>query len=447
MAHENSAHELSTSKVHGTLHFSLYSCDPFVIQTLNNASEISNQQNIQLKSKIFQSIEEAIENLTYNQDSKLIFIDFNRDEERAILKSKVKEIYNDPWLHGTLIIIITNEIEDEEKIELLNYGVIDIISINDLTEKSHLLFKVISTLYYNLKFRQFSKNNFVIKKGKITLVNDLSKISNVCDFLIANCYSVGIRNLKILSKIYLTLYELISNAIEHGNCNIGYFKKAELIRNKITMTEHIHLIKNSNDISSKKVTIYYSLQNNIAKFQIDDEGIGFDVKGLIQTIQNEKIKRVNGRGILLTKQMVDSLKYNKSGNKVRMVLYNTQELIPPTSNIFRFSKENPIELNQGDVLIQDGKEGNFIYYIVYGKFAIYKNDCLIATLNHEDIFVGEMSFLEESTRSGTVIAMSHARVLPITKKGFVDMIKAYPYTGIVLARLLTKRIIRRNSSD
>jgi CRP-like cAMP-binding protein len=69
---------------------------------------------------------------------------------------------------------------------------------------------------------------------------------------------------------------------------------------------------------------------------------------------------------------------------------------------------------------------------------------MVDTLTPEDIFVGEMAFLNRNRRTGTVKALTNTTVLPISRRGFIDMIKTYPYAGVVLARLLTKRLVRRN---
>ena len=71
---------------------------------------------------------------------------------------------------------------------------------------------------------------------------------------------------------------------------------------------------------------------------------------------------------------------------------------------------------------------------------------MVAVLTPEDMFVGEMAFLHHNKRTGTVIAQTKAQLLPISRSGFIDMVKKYPYYGVFLARLLTKRLILRNRS-
>lgn len=201
------------------------------------------------------------------------------------------------------------------------------------------------------------------------------------------------------------------------------------------------------DIASKRVEIKYELQTQIARFQISDQGEGFDVRKTIQLEQIKDLNRVNGRGILMSTKLVDSLQYNSIGNKVRFSLKNPQEFVPKNSPIFDFSNEKELVLKEGEILIREDTDADFLYFIISGKLGVYKNNRLIATLNHEDIFVGEMSFLEQTQRTGTVIALSQSKVLPISQRGFIDMLKTYPYAGVVLARLLSKRLIRRNLSD
>ncbi|MCB1142591.1 MAG: cyclic nucleotide-binding domain-containing protein [Leptospiraceae bacterium] len=429
------------------LQFCVYSKDQLIREKIQKTVSLLNLNQFKLKYSFFTNLDESIEFITYNQKSKILFLDYNQSYERDSIQRRIIEIHNDPWLHGTLIVILANQLTSKEFEELLNYGVIDIISSKDLLEKSNLLLRIISSIYNKLRFNQFSQNNSIIKNGRIRIKSDLNLIPDVCDLLISYSYQIGIRNLKQLSKIYLTLFEMISNAIEHGNCGIGFYKKSELIKKNINLSTYISEMNQNPDIASKRVEIKYELQTQIARFQISDQGEGFDVRKTIQLEQIKDLNRVNGRGILMSTKLVDSLQYNSIGNKVRFSLKNPQEFVPKNSPIFDFSNEKELVLKEGEILIREDTDADFLYFIISGKLGVYKNNRLIATLNHEDIFVGEMSFLEQTQRTGTVIALSQSKVLPISQRGFIDMLKTYPYAGVVLARLLSKRLIRRNLSD
>ena len=83
---------------------------------------------------------------------------------------------------------------------------------------------------------------------------------------------------------------------------------------------------------------------------------------------------------------------------------------------------------------------------VSGSFGIYSGEKLISTLNVDDMFLGEMSFLLNDRRSATVIARGRSVLMPIQKKTFVNVIKEQPHYGIFLARLLAQRLSRLNAT-
>ena len=49
-----------------------------------------------------------------------------------------------------------------------------------------------------------------------------------------------------------------------------------------------------------------------------------------------------------------------------------------------------------------------------------------------DIFMGEMSFLLNNTRSAMVRAESQGKLVKISRKAFVAVVKEYPHYGIFL---------------
>ena len=60
------------------------------------------------------------------------------------------------------------------------------------------------------------------------------------------------------------------------------------------------------------------------------------------------------------------------------------------------------------------------------------------------MFLGEMSFLLNNRRSATVKACGKCRLLRISKKEFLMVMKRKPHYSIFLARLLAQRLHRLN---
>jgi len=95
-------------------------------------------------------------------------------------------------------------------------------------------------------------------------------------------------------KIMVAVMEAVNNAIVHGN---KYDEK-------------------------KYVNIYISLQNNILKVTVEDQGKGFKPSEVPDPTEPENLENVNGRGVFLMKNLADELEFNKTGNKVIMKFKN-----------------------------------------------------------------------------------------------------------------------------
>ena len=94
-------------------------------------------------------------------------------------------------------------------------------------------------------------------------------------------------------ELKLALHELGINAIEHGN-------------------------KMNPD---KQVRISCHIFEDRLEFDIEDEGEGFDFGTLPNPTCEEGIVKNRGRGIFLVSQLVNEIKYENNGSKVRMIRY------------------------------------------------------------------------------------------------------------------------------
>ncbi|WP_419903921.1 ATP-binding protein [Kiloniella sp.] len=115
--------------------------------------------------------------------------------------------------------------------------------------------------------------------------------------------------------IVIGLNELLQNAVEHGNLEIGYNLKTELLETG-RLYEEIHNRLQMSPFNERVVTVNYSRNNKEIVFVIQDQGKGFNWRKYL-TIDDERITSSHGRGIALAKMMAfTELNYNGSGNRV-----------------------------------------------------------------------------------------------------------------------------------
>ncbi|MBF0119256.1 MAG: response regulator [Desulfobacterales bacterium] len=121
------------------------------------------------------------------------------------------------------------------------------------------------------------------------------------------------------SKAATGLWELLVNAVEHGNLGITYDEKSQLneqnqwndeVERRLCLPENI----------SKKVTVNFDRIDNEIKILIKDQGKGFDWNSYLELSPDRAFDN-HGRGIAMAKMFsFDSIDYLGAGNEVIAVI-------------------------------------------------------------------------------------------------------------------------------
>jgi serine/threonine-protein kinase RsbW len=97
----------------------------------------------------------------------------------------------------------------------------------------------------------------------------------------------------LYGNIMIAVTEAVNNAIKHGN--------------------------SSN--SSKNVFLSLTLNENLLKFVVKDEGSGFDHNNLPDPTAPENLEKPGGRGIFLMKHLSDEVEFIENGKTVELSFY------------------------------------------------------------------------------------------------------------------------------
>lgn len=97
----------------------------------------------------------------------------------------------------------------------------------------------------------------------------------------------------LYGNIMIAVTEAVNNAIKHGNSGK----------------------------STKNVSLTLSLNDNLLKFVIKDEGTGFDYDNLPDPTAPENIEKPGGRGIFLMKHLSDEVHFTEGGRIVELSFY------------------------------------------------------------------------------------------------------------------------------
>ena len=97
----------------------------------------------------------------------------------------------------------------------------------------------------------------------------------------------------LYGNIMIAVTEAVNNAIKHGNSNN----------------------------SSKNVFLSLTLNDNLLRFVIKDEGLGFDHNNLPDPTAPENLEKPGGRGIFLMKHLSDEVEFIENGKTVELRFY------------------------------------------------------------------------------------------------------------------------------
>lgn len=113
-------------------------------------------------------------------------------------------------------------------------------------------------------------------------------------------------------------YELLLNAVEHGNMGLGYAAKNRLLSAGTWEAELRRMIEAPENVF-KKVIVQYKRHSHTAEVVIQDGGQGFDWLPYME-IDPSRATQVNGRGIAKAALLsFDRLSFVGNGNTVKVI--------------------------------------------------------------------------------------------------------------------------------
>lgn len=349
-------------------------------------------------------------------------------------------IDSDPWLHNGGIIAVVSKTRDVQTIEEKKDP--NIIIVQTITDFVQNFARIVKILWNNQQFlfnRGMQEQLRGREAGNFICETDPMDIRIYTTFLVNYLYSSNRITFDDRFALQTALMELLTNALEHGNCHISYDEKTQWLLSGNGMIDLIRKKLSQKDVAEKKIHISYLITPDKSYFKIRDEGDGFDWRAQLK--EEEDQNGLHGRGIKLTQQFVQNIKFNDKGNEVSFEIDNIQN----KSNTIPMIMESfeTITCENKEVICRQNEPTNHLFFIVSGRYAVYSSRKLVSVLTPNDMFIGEMSFLLNDRRSATILAVGQGQLLKIPKSTFLNLIRKNPHYGIFLSKLLAHRLVRQ----
>lgn len=348
----------------------------------------------------------------------------------------LKIITDDPWLHNGGIIAVAQNNEEVQKIEeIKNRNILIVQTQSQFIKHFTRLLRILQRNQQFLFSRSMQELLGVNETGSFISTNDPIDIQVYTSFLINYLFSSNRIDESRCYKLQTALMELLLNALEHGNCGIGYEEKTKWLESGKDILDLIAQKNLDPNIAKKHIYISYSLEKKFVVFKIRDEGAGFDWRNRL----SKKVEPgMHGMGIAMSNQLTDSLQYNDAGNEVSfsLPLNNNETNVVPKI----MSPYEQTSYADKEIVCKQNEVSNHLFFIVSGRYAVYSARNLVSVLTPKDIFIGEMAFLLNDRRSATIMSIGNGKLIKIPKAAFVNLIRNNPHYGIFLSKLLAQRL-------
>lgn len=358
----------------------------------------------------------------------------------------LSEVREDEWLHNFGIVgLFDNETRREEEL-LKSCKNVNVLALIDYQRvKSHIvkLTQIIEDNRQIIFQRELTDRLVDHSSGSFQIDNDPLAVSIYAGIAATTLAQRGLINPDMKMHLQLALSELIINGVEHGNCGITFEEKTKFLEQGLSVVELVAEKCKNPIIAAKRVAFEWDIHPDFTRFIIRDKGEGFNVRELSAKIRDGGEYALHGRGILMARGIASKLSYNSKGNEVTLVVKHNRKLEHTTPRGFGASEV--VSTKKGDLIFEEGESSDFLYYIASGEYSVFHKARHVGMLRPADIFMGEMSFLLNNRRSATVRTEIDGKLIRISRRDFVAVIKDYPHYGIFLSKLLARKLARANA--
>ena len=119
----------------------------------------------------------------------------------------------------------------------------------------------------------------------------------------------------IRRQVGVALRKALDNAIFHGNLELGENERAE---GELVYRDLAEQRRKKPPWCKRSVWVTVVIDDAAARFQVRDEGPGFDVAAASASEQSANLDELHGSGLLLIRMFMDQVEHNSLGNEITM---------------------------------------------------------------------------------------------------------------------------------
>ncbi|MDP3178764.1 MAG: hypothetical protein Q8M76_12740, partial [Spirochaetaceae bacterium] len=181
------------------------------------------------------------------------------------------EILEDPWLHYGGIIAVHDEQDDKRLLEAMREAnIIAVIRSRDFLASLPRLLRIVRQNKQILFQRGIQQHLLKAISGAFVVDNDPLDITTYSNLVTNYLYNANLIGREEKEKLHVTVLELLINAIEHGNCRIGYEEKTRWLESGRDIMDLIREKNRNPAVKARKVYFSYTITPARSRFTIRD---------------------------------------------------------------------------------------------------------------------------------------------------------------------------------
>ncbi len=216
------------------------------------------------------------------------------------------------------VVILTGYGRREDAIEALRLGASNFLMKPQEVEMIHTIASKILRMRTKKKLEQRIFDYFEEEKQIYHIPSDPKFTLPLIELITYKVSKIGICDQFELMNLRLALDEALTNAIVHGNLNIKSHSKGATLEDLVEFNKMVSYKIQEESYRSRKVKILSHIKRDLAYYEVEDEGEGFDWRSLPTTLDESEMLANHGRGLILIRSFMTHVSFNEKGNCIKL---------------------------------------------------------------------------------------------------------------------------------
>lgn len=214
------------------------------------------------------------------------------------------------------VILITGQGNEEIAVQALHRGAASYVPKRRLADKLLDTVREVLRLSYRKRHQSQLMGCMTQHDCGFVLDSDPGLIDALIAHLQDEAAQLGLCDAAGSTRLGVALEEALTNALYHGNLEIGEQLREQ---DKTAFDALVHQRRRQEPYRDRRIHVVARLAPDGLRFEIRDEGPGFDVSILADPANPASLEGTSARGVLLMRTLMDEVVYNEAGNAVTLV--------------------------------------------------------------------------------------------------------------------------------